>query len=75
VQGKKSWNVFLEDVEDGAAEKYTQVLKSKEWNVMQTMTMGEGGMTQAIKNNVMIMAIYNGKDKAASISVSTQIEQ
>jgi hypothetical protein len=73
MQGRKSWNVVLEDVEATAIEKYSEALKSKNWNIMQTMTMGEGGMTQATKNNLVIVIMSNGKDKTASISVGTQI--
>ena len=75
AQGNKSWNVILEEVEAGAVEKYTAALKSKEWQIMQTMTTGEGGMTQAMKNNVVIIAMFDEKGKSASISVSTQTEE
>jgi hypothetical protein len=39
------------------------------------MTMGEGGMIQAMKNNVMVIAMFNEKGKTAGISVGTQIEE
>jgi hypothetical protein len=75
AQGNKSWNVILEEVEAGAVEKYTEALKSKEWEITQTMTMGEGGMTQAMKDNVVLIAMFDAKGKSANISVSTQTEE
>jgi len=39
---------------------------------MQSMTAAEGGMFQATKGSLMIVAMFNEKEKTASIGVSTQ---
>ena len=71
-EGNRSWNVILEAIETGALLTYSKNLEAKGWKSMQSMTAAEGGMFQATKGNLMIIAMFNEKEKTASIGVSTQ---
>jgi hypothetical protein len=72
AQGNQSWNVILEAFEPGALLNYSKNLEAQGWKTMQTVTAAEGGMIQATKGDLMIFAMFNEKDKTASIGVSTQ---
>lgn len=71
VEGKQSWNVIIEALEPGALQTYSKNLEAKGWKSMQSITAGEGGMFQATKGSLMIIAMFNEKEKTASIGVST----
>jgi len=71
-EGRKTWSVVLEGVETGALQNYAKNLETKGWKNMNTVTSDEGGMVQATKGNLMVMAVIGGKDKTASISVTTE---
>jgi hypothetical protein len=70
--GKQSWNVILETMEAGSLQLYGKKLEAAGWKSLSTITTGEGGMVQATKGNLMVMAMFSEKDKTASISISTQ---
>ena len=71
-EGKQSWNVILEAIETGALQSYGKKLEAAGWKSLSTITTGEGGMVQATKGNLMVMAMFSEKEKTANISVSTQ---
>jgi hypothetical protein len=71
VEGKQSWNVTLEALEPGALQNYSKILEAKGWKSMQSMTAAEGGMFQATKGSLMIIAMFNEKEKTASIGVGS----
>ena len=71
---KTGWNIILAELESGAIEKYTEVLKTAGWTIGQTMSMGEGGLIQATKDKLGIMVMFN-QDKTASLTVTNNIEQ
>ena len=73
-EGQKAWNIILEEIEAGAIEKYTELLKSGGWTIGQTMSMGEGGMIQATKDTLGVIVMFN-QDKTASLSVTTKIDE
>ena len=73
AEGKKTWNVILESIEKGSVEKYTELLKSDGWTIGQTVSMGDGGMVQATKDKLMILAMFN-QDKTVSLSITNNIE-
>jgi len=72
--GKKSWNIVLEEVGDGALEDYTKKLKAGDWSLMSSMTAGAGGMVQATKDDLMIVVMVNAEQRVASIGVAPQGE-
>lgn len=69
-EGKKSWNVILEAIEPGALQNYSKNLEAKGWKTMQTVTSDKGGMVQSTKGDLMIIALFNEKEKNASIGIS-----
>ena len=68
--GRKSWNIVLEEVGDGALEDYTRKLKAGDWSVMSSMTAGAGGMVQATKGDLMVIVMVNAEQRVASIGVA-----
>jgi hypothetical protein len=70
--GKPSWHIILQDVEDGAVEKYTEELKAKGWEIEMSNTAGEGGLIQAKKNNQMLIFGYNKNNKNGTVQVITE---
>jgi uncharacterized lipoprotein len=70
--GKQTWNVIVEALGSGALQQYTKALETKGWKILSTVNAAEGGMAQATKGNLMVMAMFSEKEKTASIGVSTQ---
>jgi hypothetical protein len=70
--GKKGWNVVVEDVEGSALEKYAGQLKEAGWTIMTQMAAPKGGMVQATKDELHVIAMFNDEKKVASIGVSYQ---
>jgi len=75
IQEKKTWNVILEEVEDGALEKLTEALKQNGWEILSSTTASGGGSVQATKGDLMVLAIINTESKAGSIGISTGNEE
>ena len=71
-RGSKTWNVILEEIEDGAWDKYAETLKSNGWTILQSMNMGEGGSLQAAKDKLLLVAMFNNTNKNASMGVSQE---
>jgi hypothetical protein len=72
---KKYWNVSFEGGDAGAFDKYADELKSKGWEIKMTTKTGDGGMFQAQKEKVMIVATFTNSGKNVNIVVTNQIDQ
>ena len=70
--GKKGWNVVVEDTEGSALEKYAGQLKEAGWTIMTQMAAPKGGMVQATKDELYVIAMFNEEKKVASIGVAYQ---
>lgn len=70
--GKKSWNIVVESMEDGAVAKYTKLLEGKGWNIVSQMTMQEGGMVQASKDELILIGMFNTEEGEGSLSIGQQ---
>ncbi|MBI5583944.1 MAG: heavy-metal-associated domain-containing protein [Deltaproteobacteria bacterium] len=70
--GKQSWNVVLEAIETGSLQNYGKKLEAAGWKSLSTISTAEGGMIQATKGKLLIMAMFNEKEKSGGISISTQ---
>jgi hypothetical protein len=71
---KKLWNITLQDVEAGAFDKYADDLKAKGWEIKLTNKTEEGGMLQAVKDKLMVVATFVDKGKTVSLAVTNQID-
>lgn len=71
---KKLWNITLQGVEDGAFDKYAEELKAKGWEIKVTSKTGEGGMLQAVKDKLMVVATFVDKGKTVSLAVTNKID-
>jgi len=71
-EGKKGWNIVLEEIRDKAFQKYVEQLEGRGWTVMNDMTTGEGGMLQASKGGWLLVGMYNKAEAKGIIGVSMQ---
>ena len=71
---KKLWNITLQDVEAGAFDQYAEALKAKGWEIKMTTKDEDGGMLQAVKDKLLVVAIFTDKGKAISLSVTNQVD-
>mgnify|MGYP000908127745 CR=1 FL=1 len=60
--GVKKFNIYFNDIKDGAVKQYAETLKAKAWDVNQ-MQMGDGGMLNAQKGKLGVTFAYSTKDK------------
>jgi hypothetical protein len=70
VEGKKSWNVVIDETQEGAFPKYVEELKTKGWKIDLNLAMGKGGSVTASKTNHSLMVIFNNDQKTGTITVS-----
>jgi len=61
--------IWIVELEDGAAEKYTEDLKGAGWQSQMTVASGEGGMLSAQKGDEGLTFSYNTGDKTAGLNV------
>lgn len=71
---KKLWSITIQGVEAGAFEKYADDLKAKGWEIKLTSKTEEGGMLQAVKDKLMVVATFADKGKTVSLAVTNQID-
>jgi hypothetical protein len=71
---KKLWNITLQGVKEGAFDKYTEELKAKGWEIKLASKTEEGGMLQAVKDKLMVVATFVNKGKTVSLAVTNQID-
>jgi hypothetical protein len=69
--GKKGWNIIVEEVEDGAVEKYAEQLKDNGWTLMSQMNNAQGSLVQASKGDLILMGMINTEERGGGISIST----
>ena len=70
VEGKKGWNVVIDETQEGAFPKYMEELKTKGWKIDMNLSMEKGGSVAASKNNLNLMLIFNKDEKTGNITVS-----
>lgn len=68
-EGKKSWNIVVDEVQKGAFNAYLESLKAKGWKITSTLTMGERGTISATKANLDVVALFQGDRHSAVITV------
>jgi hypothetical protein len=73
-EDKKYWNITLQDVEAGAFDKYADALKAKGWEIKMTSKTEEGGILQAQKDKLMVVATFADKGRTVSLAVTNQID-
>ena len=71
---KKLWNITLQDVEDGTFDKYAEELKAKGWEIKMIAKAEDGGIIQAVKDKLMVVATFADKSKTVSLAVTNQID-
>jgi hypothetical protein len=69
-EGKKVWNVILEEIREGAFQQYAERLESNGWTVANNITTDEGGILQASKGDLVIFGMYNKVEAKGTIGVS-----
>ena len=70
VEGKKSWNVIIDESQEGAFPKYVEEVKAKGWKIDMNLSIGKGGSVAASRNNLNLMVIFNKEEKTGAITVS-----
>jgi len=71
-EGKKGWNVVLEEVKDRGFSTYLGELEKHGWTIVSDMITDEGGMLQASKDEWTLVGMYNKADAKGTIGVSMQ---
>lgn len=71
---KKLWNITLQGVEAGAFDKYAEELKARGWEIKVTSKTEEGGMIQAVKDKLMVVASFAEKGRTVSLAVTNQVD-
>jgi hypothetical protein len=64
----KTWTVHLMDVGENALTAFTDKLREEGWTIESAMNMGQGGMVQATKDDLMVNVISNTEEKAAVVT-------
>lgn len=74
---QKGWNILVENLEKDAMAKYADALKSAGWKILSTYTTGEGSGTFSAgrEGGLNLVVIFNGEEKAGSISVVLKPEE
>lgn len=70
--GKKTWNIIVESIQDKAAPDYADQLTDKGWAVTSHLAMPEGAMVQASKGDLLLIAMFNTKERTGGINIATQ---
>jgi hypothetical protein len=70
VTKKKSWNVLVNDIEEGAYTKYVKELKAAKWKILSSTSIGGGGSVAAHKKDLNLIATFYKDQKTGSISIS-----
>lgn len=70
MDGKKSWSVVIEGIQEGVFPKYVEELKAKNWKITSTLTMGTGGTVSASKNDLNLMGIFYKDQNTGIITIS-----
>ncbi len=65
--GRKSYNIYLRDVQDGAVEKYQTDIKEAGWESQSMMQSDAGGMVSAQKGNLGLQFVYNKSDRTGVV--------
>ena len=73
-EDKKYWHLTIQDVEDGAFDKYAEELKAKGWEIKMTTKAEEGGMLQAVKDKLLVVVTFADKGRTVSLAVTNQID-
>jgi hypothetical protein len=71
-EGKKGWNVVVEEIQEGAFTKYAEQLQGGGWTLRGNMTTDKGSMIQATRDDLQIIAMYNKAEAHGTIGISTQ---
>jgi len=64
----KTWTIHFRDVGEKAMDDYSGKLKEGGWTIEATTSMGQGGMVQASKDDLMVNIIVNTEQKAGVVS-------
>lgn len=71
VGGRRTANIWLRDIEEGALEKYDADLKKAGWQTSVVQMGGKGGMIQAQKGEVGLTYVFNGEERRGNVNVYT----
>jgi len=72
---KKYWNITILEVEPGTFAKYQDELKTQGWEIKSVTTMGDGGIMNAQKDKLEIVATFADKGKTINLVVTNQLDQ
>ncbi len=70
VEGKKTWNVVIDETQAGAFSKYVEELKTKGWKIDMNLTAGQGESVSASKPNYLLMVIFDNDQKRGTITLT-----
>jgi hypothetical protein len=74
-EDKKHWNITLQNAEPGTFAKYQDELKAKGWEIKVVTNVEDGGLLNAQKDKLAIVATFADKGKTISLVVTNQIDQ
>ena len=72
---KKYWNISLEGTDAAAFDKYADALKAAGWDIKMTTKTGDGGLFQAQKDKLAIVATFANAGKNVNLVVTNQVDQ
>jgi hypothetical protein len=71
---KKYWNISFEGADAAAFDKYADALKAGGWDIKMTTKTGDGGLFQAEKGKLMVVATFTNAGKNVNLVVTNQIQ-
>ena len=64
-----TYGIALKEIQTGALDKYSADLKAAGWEVLTTMTSGEGGTIMAKKDALALTFAYNEEEDFGNLAV------
>ncbi|GEM_PF-395752 len=75
TQGQgKSWTIGFDGVEEADYAKYVEKLKSGGWEIVLSMAVDDGAITQAKKGTTMVNVTLGKSAKSLGLNVMTNVE-
>jgi hypothetical protein len=73
--GMHKFNIYLRDIEDGAAERYMGLMKQRGWSANQMAMGAKGGLVTGEKENLAINFAYSAEKKTGMLVAYSQPAQ
>ena len=71
---KKYWNITIKEAEAGTFDKYQDALKAQGWQIKMATTTPDGGILNAQKDKLAVVATWAEKGTTINITVTNQLD-